>query len=147
MYAFALLHHLYHGCQCAARLSDYRIGEGWIDDGEEEELRSSLALARQALSCALGIDVLFGKNMAAPFVLQAVNIKRAIHDANTALALLESHKYSLSSLFPLLAAVQHGVEALSAIINMYPMCSMPYTLNESSIAFRTNADKSKQNRK
>ena len=141
MYAFALLHHLYHEFQCAARLFGYRIGAGLIDDAEEEELRSSLALARQALSIALGIDILFGKNVAAPFVIQAVNIKQAIHSSDVARAQLESHKYSLSSLSPLLAAVGHGIEAISAIINMYPMCSMPYTLNESSIAFRTNANK------
>jgi len=141
MYAFALLHHLLHEFQYSARLSGYKIGDGWIDDGEEEELRSSLGLARQSLSTALGLDILFGKKLAPPFVVAAIKIKRAIHDSDAALALLESHKYSLHSLGPLLGNVWHGVEMLSTIINMYPMCCMPYTLNEFSIAFRANAKK------
>ena len=142
MYAFALLHHLTHELQYSARLSGYRIGDGWIDDGEEEELRSSLGLARQSLSIALGLDILFGKNLATQFVVAAVNIRRAIHDSDAALTLLKSRQYSIHSLAALLGNVSHGVEMLSTIINMYPMCCMPYTLNETSIAFRKHMKKS-----
>ena len=120
MYAFVLLHHLTRELQYSARLSGYRIGDGWIDDGEEEELRTSLGLARQSLSIALGLDILFGKNLAGEFVVAVVNIKRAIHDFDAALSLLKSREYSTHSLEALLRNVSQGVEMLSTIINMLP---------------------------
>ena len=60
MYALSILHHFYHEFQYEGRLSGYSFGDGQLDDGEEDELRRSLVIARDTCNAALNLDVLFG---------------------------------------------------------------------------------------
>lgn len=76
MYGLATLHHYHHELHYHGRLSGYSIGDGFIDDGEEDELLRSLELARQYCEDALKLDILFGEKGVDYFRMEEVPIVR-----------------------------------------------------------------------
>lgn len=139
MYAFARIHHLHHELGYEAHLSGYSIGDGWIDEGEEE-LRRSLKIVSEYLNEALSIEVVFRPNGPAPaamFAPLAVSIRESCDAANAALAMIEAHQFTFQGLAALLGKAQHGVDLLSTAIASYDGYRTRYLLCEANAVFHT----------
>lgn len=149
MYAFAIVHYYHHEFQITGRLSGYEIGDGWIDHGEELELRTSLELAHQYVSAALNIDVLFGVEgidfFKAPLPLElgrslASQLEQAVAAARAALDALERQDYSFGEMATLLGRVSHGIELLSTAISAYQGFRQKFLLTEATALWRAAKD-------
>lgn len=138
MYAFAKIHYLYHELGYEAHLSGYSIGDGWIDNGEEESLRRSLKNVSEYLTEALSIEFVFEPNKSAPFAMfstLATSIRGARDAANSALAMIDAHQFTFQGLAGLLGKAQHGVNMLSTAIASYDGYRSRYLLCEANAVF------------
>lgn len=147
MYAFAMLHNLLHEFDSMIDLPESLVGVEFVDHGLRRRLRSCLPLARQYFTVALGIDVLFGKNGDAQFDWAVMGIEQAVHATDAAIALIKSQEYSDEKMGLLLGRINHGVNLLSTITNMYSSCSEPFMLDESSAVYWAIWNKRNKNRK
>lgn len=146
--AFAVLHYYYHEFQHTGRLSGYVIGEGFVDHGEEEELRSSLALAKEYLESALTLDVLFGSKGVDYFTNGApglgvdpiaVQLAAGVQAAENALAALDGGAYNHMSMALVAGKVSHAINLLSTAITAYQGFRQKFLLTEGSAAWRAGS--------
>jgi len=147
MYAFAKLHYFFHEFQYEGRLSGYSIGDGHIDDGEEAELRRSLALAREYCEEALKLDVLFGERGIDFFraaeipAVHAPGLARQLAQgavaAKTALHALERNEYTFNDMSILLGRVQQAINLMSTAISAYQGFKGKFLLTEQTVVWRT----------
>jgi hypothetical protein len=129
MYAFATLHHFFHEFQYEGRLSGYSIGDGHIDDGEEDELKRSLARAREYCEEALKLDVLFGQRGIDFFQLREIpavkapgimwQLAQGVVSAEKALEALERNEYGFIDMSIMLGQVQQAINLMSTAISAY----------------------------
>lgn len=150
MYAFALLHHYHHEFQYTGRLSGYEVGEGWVDHGEEEELRHSLFLAKSYLKSALELDVLFGDHGIEFYRLEsipglrvpgiALQLQDAIDAADAALKALDSKAYDFMSIALLTGTVSHAMDLLSTAISSYQGFRGKHLLTKGMAVWRAESD-------
>ena len=147
MYAFAIIHYYHHEFRITGRLSGYQIGNGWIDHGEEIELKKSLELAHGYISAALKMDVLFGVQGIDFFRLPipsevgliwglAAQLEQAVAAAREALEALDKERYAYSEMTSLIAKVDHGVDLLSTAISAYQGFRQKFLLTEATAVWR-----------
>jgi hypothetical protein len=149
MYAFATLHYYHHEFQYTGRLSGYHIEDGWIDHGEEYELKSSLQVAHAYISAALQIDVLFGESGVDYFRLSklpgigvagiAAQFHQALGCADEALKRLEGDQYTSIEMFLLVSQVSHAIDLLSTAIASYQGFRTKFLLTEGTAIWRAGA--------
>ena len=147
MYAFAVLHYFYHEFQYEGRLSGYSIGDGYIDDGEEEELKRSLILARESCVSALKLDVLFGEQGVDFFRLKRIPVVEApgimwqiangAIAAEKALKAIETNSYTFGELPVLLGTVNQAINLMSTAISSYQGFRARYLLTEDTAVWRS----------
>lgn len=138
MYALALLGEHYHELQYRARLSGYQIGDGWIDGGEERELRKSLEVARSYLVLALEMDVLFGERGIYPIgnprdsndISIGTWLLRGVDSAYSALNMLDDATFTLVTMGHELGIVHHATNLLSTAIAEYQDYRAKFLLTE-----------------
>jgi Domain of unknown function (DUF4365) len=131
MYAFARIHHFYHESQYYCRLSGYSIGDGWIDDGEEKELKSSLVFAKKIIKSSLNYDVLFGLSGIDFLILSVVpQFQKALESADFALEMLSNNQYKWNDIAREIGYVFHAVNLLSITISMYQDLRQKYLFSE-----------------
>lgn len=140
MYAFSILHHFYHEFQYEGRLSGYSIGDGHIDDGEEDELLRSLVIAGDMCRSALDLDVLFGDQgidyfkaeaipaLGAPGI--AIQIGAGAQAAEDAIRAIKKKIYNLRSLALQLGTVSQAINLMSTAISSYQGFRGRYLLKE-----------------
>lgn len=128
MYAFATLHSFIHEFGNKGRLSGYSIGDGFIDDGEGDELRESLVLAKHYLLAALSLDVLFGEQGHGLFGTAKTQILEGIKAADDASRAIARNKFTFHRMSRLLGQCGHAMGMLSTVITMYDMCREGYLL-------------------
>jgi hypothetical protein len=136
MNAFVRLHWAIHDFAYEGRLSGYAIGNGWIDDGAEPELRRSLELARRYMSDALVLDVLFSEHgwpIAREFT--AKQLQQGIASAAQALALLDAGTYHWTEMASLTLKVFQGMELLSTTISSYQIFREHFVVSELAALF------------
>jgi hypothetical protein len=149
MYAFTTLHYYYHEFRYTGRLSGYEIGDGWIDHGEEIELKSSLQLAHNYISSAIEMDVLFGDegidyfNLPIPFenafiTGMIMQLKQALESVTVALDMLNTHKYTWGEIATLIGRVDHAINLLSTAISSYQGFRQKFLLTEASAFWRAS---------
>ncbi len=146
MYAFATLHHLFHEFQYEGRLSGYSIGDGHIDDGEEEELKRSLARAKEYCEEALKLDVLFGEKGVDFFQMKEIPVVNApgimwqlAHgavSADKALKALEKSEYTFLDMSIMLGRVHQAINLMSTAISAYQGFKGKFLLNEQAAVWR-----------
>jgi hypothetical protein len=150
MYAFAIIHHYHHEFQYTGRLSGYEIGDGWIDHGEELELKHSLQLAQKYISASLELDVLFGKHgidffkaplfpFGQPTPGLAIQLEEAVQAACIALEALDKEHYSFIEMSLLIGKVAHGIDLLSTAISAYQGFRQKFLLTEAAAIWRAAA--------
>lgn len=148
MAAFVNLHYYYHEFQHTGRLSGYVIGEGFVDHGEEEELRSALLLAKQYIQDALKLNVLFGSDGIDFFTTQIPNLgivpiaeqfRLALDATEVAFSALDSGKYEYISMGLLLGQVDHAINLLSTAISAYQGFRQKFLFTEASVLWRAGA--------
>jgi hypothetical protein len=147
MYAFAIIHYYHHEFGITGRLSGYQIGDGWIDHGEELELKTSLISAQNYIAAALKLDVLFGEQGIDFFRLPIPSedrlmwglefqLEQAVTAAREALVALDKESYTFADMSVLLAKVSHGIELLSTAISMYQGFRQKFLLTEATAVWR-----------
>lgn len=148
MTAFVNLHYYHHEFQYTGRLSGYEIGTGFIDHGEEEELRAGLRLAKQYVEAALRLDVLFGEKgidfFTTPlpgFGIQpiAFQLRDALQAADAALTALETGGFDFASMTVLVGRVGHAVDLLSTSISAYQGFRQKFLFTEAGVMWRAGA--------
>jgi len=147
MYAFTTLHYYHHEFRYTGRLSGYEIGDGWMDHGEEIELKNSLQLAHNYISSAIKLDVLFGDNgidyfnipipFENAFILSMVSqLKQALDAVTLAIEMLNTHKYTWGEMANLVGRIDHAINLLSTAISAYQGFRQKFLLTEASAVWR-----------
>lgn len=146
MYAFAKLHYYHHEFQYTGRLSGYEIGNGWIDRGEEHELRHSLQSAHSFIDASLDLDVLFGENGIDYFRLKALpglnvpgiahQLREALIATSQAIERLDSRSYTFHEMALLIGKVGHAIDLLSTAIASYQGFRAKYLLTDEAAVWR-----------
>lgn len=148
MTAFVNLHYYHHEFQYTGRLSGYVIGSGFIDHGEEEELRSGLLLAKQYVEAALTLDVLFGTKgidfFTTPlpgFGIQpiAFQLRDALRAADAALVAMDKGTSDTLSMTVLVGKVLHAIDLLSTAISAYQGFRQKFLFTEAAVLWRAGA--------
>ena len=142
MYAFTALHYYHHEFQHTGRLSHYEIGDGFIESGEEFELKRSLELANSFISDALNLDVLFGESGIDYFNCKVIpgtefsgiteQLKAALQSSDQALQKLASKDYTFQEFSILIGKVSHAMDLLSVAISSYQGYRAKYLLTEAT---------------